>query len=102
MYESNNNNSEYFRGQDSDLFILHQRCLLHKINSPIGFTRKGSTYILNRQHIDLYEVFSKTIIKNSVFDKAYRTNGLNDVGLALVGVGKYDNMQNTYKRTQQA
>ena len=97
----NNNNSELFRGQDSDLFILHQRCLLHKINSPIGFTRKGSPYVLNRQHIDLYEVFSKNIIKNSVFDKAYRTNGLNDVGLALVRVGKYDNVQNTCKRTQQ-
>jgi DNA polymerase elongation subunit (family B) len=77
-------------GRDSDFFILHQRCLLYHLVSPIEMKR---TYCRladpNKKHIDLNKVFDKTIIQNGVFEGKYRTTDLNSVSLALLGRGKY-------------
>jgi DNA polymerase elongation subunit (family B) len=78
------------KGRDSDFFILHQRCLLYGLRSPIevkqSYTRLADT---NKKHIDLVKVFDKTIIQEGVFEGKYRTTDLNTVSLELLGLGKY-------------
>jgi DNA polymerase, archaea type len=77
-------------GRDSDFFILHQRCLLYHLNSPIEVRKTYSRLVdPNKQHIDLNYVFSKSIIQNGVFEGKYRTTDLDSVSQALLGVGKY-------------
>jgi DNA polymerase elongation subunit (family B) len=78
------------RGHDSDFFVLHQRCLLHHLNSPIE-VKKTYTRLIdsNKKHIDLNKVFGKTIIQNGVFEGKYRTSDLGSVSQALLGIGKY-------------
>jgi DNA polymerase, archaea type len=77
-------------GCDSDFFILHQRCMLYHLDSPIQvnktYTRIADS---NKKHIDLNRVFSKAIIQNGVFEGRYRTTDLDSVSQALLGVGKY-------------
>jgi DNA polymerase, archaea type len=78
------------KGRDSDFFVLHERCILHHLPSPIEvkktYTRLADS---NKKHIDLHKVFSKTIIQNDVFEGRYRTTDLNSVSRALLGLGKY-------------
>ena len=86
---------ERIRGRDSDFFILHQRCLVYNIDSPfevndtyVGIKKNSSS----GDHIDLFKIFEKAIIKENVFGGKYRTTGLEAVSLALLGAGKYDGM----------
>jgi DNA polymerase, archaea type len=78
------------RGRDSDLFILHQRCIFHQLSSPVEvkktYTRLKDS---NKKHIDLCRVFSKPIVQNNLFEGRYRTTGLDSVSHALLGMGKY-------------
>jgi len=78
------------RGRDSDFFVLHQRCLLYHLKSPVEvkdtYARLADS---NKKHIDLHRVFSKSIIQNGVFEGRYRTTDLDSVSQALLGVGKY-------------
>jgi DNA polymerase I len=83
-----------FEGWYSDLFLLHQRCIHHEIEnlSPIAIGERNNTPYFKDQgkrHIDLYKIYSKEIIKDSVFNKKYRTDKLNDVAQNLIGFGKY-------------
>lgn len=78
------------KGRDSDFFILHQRCLLYHLVSPIEMKRMYCSLAdPNKKHIDLNKVFDKTIIQNGVFEGKYRTTDLDSVSLALLGLGKY-------------
>jgi DNA polymerase I len=77
------------QGFDSDLTVLHKRCLKYSIPSPIGFTASGRPYIKGRIHIDLYEVFNKQMVKSTFFKNRYRTPRLDDVSKALLGHGKF-------------
>src|ERR671919_1803903 len=81
------------RGRDSDLFILHQRCLLYDLQSPVELRK---TYARlnpkNKKHIDLFKVFEKPIIQNGVFEGRYRTTDLNSVSLSLLHLGKYSDL----------
>lgn len=79
------------KGRDSDLFILHQRCIFHHLRSPVEVTKKY-TRLTNKKHIDLELVFSKPSIQNSMFEGKYRTTDLKSVSQALLGVGKYDDL----------
>jgi DNA polymerase elongation subunit (family B) len=78
------------KGRDSDFFILHQRCTLYHLISPIEVKK---TYARlkdsNKKHIDLNKVFGKTIIQDRVFEGRYRTTDLDSVSRALLGLGKY-------------
>ncbi|MFY9871271.1 MAG: DNA polymerase domain-containing protein [Candidatus Nitrosopolaris sp.] len=78
------------KGRDSDFFILHQRCTLYHLISPIEVKK---TYARlkdsNKKHIDLNKVFGKTIIQDAVFEGRYRTTDLDSVSRALLGLGKY-------------
>src|SRR5207249_5678371 len=90
----NNKKKGKYEGQYSDLFLLHQRCICHEIEdlSPIALGERNNTPYLRdneKKHIDLYKIYSKEIIKNGVFNKKYRTDRLEDVGLSLSGIGKY-------------
>jgi len=78
------------RGHDSDLFVLHQRCILHHLSSPVEVKKTYARLTdFNKKHIDLNRVFSKPIVQNGVFEGRYRTTDLDSVSLALLGMGKY-------------
>jgi DNA polymerase I len=84
------------KGRDSDFFILYQRCLFYKLDSPfeIGYNK---TYITIRKdfgnkHIDLIKVFEKQIIKDNVFDGKYKTASLDAISSSLLGISKYEKM----------
>lgn len=81
------------RGRDSDLFILHQRCLLYGLRSPIEL-RKTYAQLKdkNKKHINLIRVFEKPIIQNGVFGGIYRTTDLNTVSASLLHIGKYSDL----------
>jgi DNA polymerase, archaea type len=81
------------KGRDSDFFILHQRCMLYHLTSPIEVKKTYARLVdSNKKHIDLHKVFSKPIIQDSVFEEKYRTTDLDSVSQALLGVGKYDKL----------
>jgi hypothetical protein len=83
---------DYLDGRDSDFFILDKRCELHKIESPIAYSKSRSSTFLydrNRKHIDLCKVYGKEIIQKGVFNDKYRTLQLDEVGEALLNVGKF-------------
>lgn len=77
------------KGRDSDFFILHQRCTLYHLISPIEVRKTYALKDSNKKHIDLYKVFGKTIIQDGVFEGRYRTTDLDSVSRALLGLGKY-------------
>src|SRR5215469_5425902 len=78
------------RGRDSDLFVLHQRCIFYHLSSPVEVKK---TYARlkdpNKKHIDLCRVFEKPIVQNNLFEGRYRTPGLDSVSHVLLGMGKY-------------
>jgi DNA polymerase elongation subunit (family B) len=81
------------RGRDSDLFILHQRCLLYGVQSPIELRKTYAQFKdKNKKHIDLFKVFEKPIIQNGVFEGRYRTTDLNTVSISLLHIGKYSDL----------
>jgi DNA polymerase elongation subunit (family B) len=83
---------DYLDGRDSDFFILDRRCEFHNIPSPIAYSQSGSSTFLydrSRKHIDLCKVYGKEIIQKGVFNDKYRTLQLDEVGQALLGVGKF-------------
>ncbi|MGC2573368.1 MAG: DNA polymerase domain-containing protein, partial [Candidatus Nitrosopolaris sp.] len=80
------------RGRDSDLFVLHQRCIFHHLSSPVEVKERYARLTdSNKKHIDLHNVFSQPIVQNGVFEGRYRTTDLDTVSRALLGasVGKY-------------
>jgi Bifunctional DNA primase/polymerase, N-terminal len=87
---------EYLDGVDSDLVVLHNRCLANCIESIIDFNNKGIPYIRGQKHIDLHSVFGKPMVQTTIFKNAYRTLKLDEVSKAVLGdsiegggVGKY-------------
>jgi len=81
------------KGHDSDLFILHQRCLLYGLQSPVELRKTYARLnCRDMQHIDLVKVFEKPIIQNGVFEGKYRTTDLNTVGISLLHISKYSNL----------
>src|SRR5919107_1760868 len=86
------NTGDYLDGRDSDFLILDRRCEFHNIPSPIAYSKSGSSTFLydrRRKHIDLCKVYGKEIIQKGVFNDKYRTLQLEEVGEALLGVGKF-------------
>jgi hypothetical protein len=85
-----------FKGRDSDLFILHQRCQLYGLDSPFE-VKKTYVKLINdsnendSKHIDLNKVFDKKVIRSGVFEDEYRTIDLDTVSKSLFGVGNMVN-----------
>ncbi|MGA7900959.1 MAG: hypothetical protein WCA39_19100 [Nitrososphaeraceae archaeon] len=97
-YEYNEAANEYVKldGIYTDYFILHQRCLFYGIFSPIRLLTSGRTALLKNEKkatIDLGRVFEKQIIKGKggLLKGRYRTNHLDEVGSALLGISKFEN-----------
>jgi len=88
-----NEKGDRVRGRNSDLFILHQRCLLYSLKSPIELRKTYAQFKdRNKKHIDLVKVFEKPIIQNGVLEGRYRTTDLNSVSISLLHFGKYSNL----------
>jgi DNA polymerase, archaea type len=86
------NTGDYLDGRDLDFFILDKRCEFHNIPSPIAYSKsRSSTFLYNksRKHIDLCKVYGKEIIQKGVFNDKYRILQLDEVGRALLDVGKF-------------
>jgi DNA polymerase family B len=78
------------RGHNSDLFLLHQRCIFHHLSSPVELKKTYARFKdPNKKHIDLYKVFENPIVQRDLFDEKYRTTALDAVSRVLLGVGKY-------------
>jgi DNA polymerase, archaea type len=76
---------EYLDGIDSDLAVLHNRCLANDVDSIVEFNYAGIPYIRNQAHIDLYNVFGKPIVQTTIFKNAYRTLKLDEVSKVVLG-----------------
>jgi DNA polymerase elongation subunit (family B) len=81
------NNAE--TAKNSDLAILHERCIANDIQSIVSLSRNGVPYIGYPKHIDLCNVYSKVMVQDTIYKKAYRTHKLDEVSKALLGYGKY-------------
>jgi hypothetical protein len=75
---------EYLDGVDSDLAVLHSRCLANGVDSIIDFNNAGIPYIRSQTHIDLHSVFGKPMVQTTIFKNAYRTLKLDDVSKAVL------------------
>jgi hypothetical protein len=67
------------------LAILHERCIANDIQSIVSL----GPHIGYPKHIDLCNVYSKVMVQETIYKKAYRTHKLDDVSKALLGYGKY-------------
>ena len=79
-----------FNGDDFDFRYLWNRAQRKGFNRkdvPIEMGRETAT-IKNGIHIDLYKFFFNRSIQVYAFGQKYRENTLNEIGLALLGVGK--------------
>jgi DNA polymerase I len=81
------NNAE--SAKNSDLAILHERCIANDIPSIVSLGRNGMPHIGYPKHIDLCNVYSKVMVQDIIYKKAYRTHKLDEVSKVLVGYGKY-------------
>jgi DNA polymerase elongation subunit (family B) len=84
------NNAE--SAKKSDLSILHNRCIANDIESIVSLGPKGIPYIGHPKHIDLCNVYSKALVQDTIYKKAYRTHKLDEVSKALLGHGKYKDL----------
>jgi DNA polymerase, archaea type len=84
------NNAE--SAKKSDLSILHQRCIANDIESIISLSPRGVPYIGHPKHVDLCNVYSKVMVPDTIYKKAYRTHKLDEVSRTLLGHGKYKDL----------
>jgi DNA polymerase elongation subunit (family B) len=75
---------EYIDGVDSDLAVLHNRCLANGVDSIVDFNSAGIPYIRGQKHIDLYNVFGKPLVQTTIFKNTYRTLKLEEVSKAVL------------------
>ena len=79
---------DYLDGHNSDLSILHNRCIANDVDTIVDFNSVGIPYIRGQTHIDLYNVFGKPMIQTTIFKNKYRTLKLNDVSKAVLSLGE--------------
>jgi hypothetical protein len=83
---------EHLDGVDSDLAVLHSRCLANDIDSIVDVST-GIPYLRGQKHIDLHSVFSKPMVQTTIFKNAYRSLKLDEVSKAVLEnhkeTGKY-------------
>lgn len=85
-------NGNFTNDVQCDLGVLYERCQANGIDNIIFKSKKGSrTYysIPGLNQIDLYQVYSKAMVQDTIYNRIYRTHKLNDVSNALLGCGKY-------------
>ena len=72
-------------GVDSDLAVLHNRCIANGVDSIVDFNNAGIPYIRGQKHIDLHSVFGKPMVQTTIFKNAYRTLKLDEVSKTVLG-----------------
>ena len=82
---------EYLDGVDSDLVVLHNRCVANNVDSIIDFNSAGIPYIRSQTHIDLHNVFGKPMVQTTIFKNAYRTLRLGEV--SKVVLSEHENLE---------
>jgi DNA polymerase elongation subunit (family B) len=86
---------EHLDGVDSDLAVLHSRCLANGIDSIVDFSTR-IPHIRGQKHIDLHSVFGKPMVQTAIFNNAYRTLKLDEVSKAVLEddkeAGKYNGL----------
>ena len=86
---------EHLDGFDSDLAVLHSRCLANGIDSIIDISTKVPR-VRGKKHIDLHSVFAKPMVQTTIFKNTYRTLKLDEVSKAVLGngneAGKYNGL----------
>ena len=78
-----------------DLEILYERCLANNFETVVEKKQSGNWvnyYVAEAFHIDLYSIYRKLLVKNTIYHSAYRTNKLDDVSKTLLGYGKYKDL----------
>ncbi len=65
--------------------MLHNRCLANGVDSIVDFNSAGIPYIRGQKHIDLYNVFEKPMVQNTIFKNAYRALKLDEVSKTVLG-----------------
>jgi DNA polymerase elongation subunit (family B) len=75
---------EYLDGVDSDLAILHNRCVANDVDSMVNFSSTGVPYVRSHTHVDLHNIFSKPMIQTSIFRNSYRTLRLDEVSKVVL------------------
>lgn len=78
----------YSTGSNSDIPTLNRNWLNHGIQSIINEERLIAEPFPQRKHVDLYRVFDKLMVKNYIYQNAYKSMKLEDVAQALLGEGK--------------
>lgn len=101
-----------YEGKDSDLKVLDYVCRYYNIPSIITLDRRGTPYVngydiylcslnpyyraLNKfgryYHIDLYQVYKKLLVRQFVYNNKYKSLSLDSVCRAILGEGKYENL----------
>jgi len=71
-------------GVDSDLAVLHNRCIANEVDSVVEFNTAGIPSIRGQTHIDLHNVFGKPMVQATIFKNAYRTLKLDEVSKAVL------------------
>lgn len=114
-----------YEGKDSDLKVLDSVCRYYDIPSIITLDRRGMPYLsgynlnlckknsyyrdLNKfyryYHIDLYQVYKKPLVRQSIYNNRYKNLGLDSICKAIMGEGKVENLdgvkiQNLSKKEQ--
>lgn len=90
----------YSTGPDSDLDILYERSIKNFILPIVVKKTNGKGYprIKEREHIDLYRIFEKQMIK-TLYDNKYKSLKLDDVARALLGRGKKGSAKDAHTYT---
>jgi hypothetical protein len=84
--------NNFTRDVQCDFGILYERCEANGIDNLVDKSITGRRIyysIRPLKHIDLYQVYRKAMVQDTIYDRAYRTHKLNDVSEALLGHGKY-------------
>ena len=92
---SNDDNNSFINDVQCDIGILYERCQANGIDNIIFKSKKASrTYysIPGLNHIDLYQVYSKAMVQDTIYNRAYRTHKLDEVSKAILGYGKYKDL----------
>jgi DNA polymerase, archaea type len=83
------------KGIDSDFVVYNARCIHNDVSSIVDISSFGKPYLKRHLHIDLANVYGKQIVMNDLCRRKYRTSGLNEVSLAMLGPsvgGKYQHL----------
>jgi DNA polymerase, archaea type len=102
-------------GKDSDLKVIDSVCRYYNIPSIIASDRRGIPYVRGYDydlirispehasqnkfdwyyHIDLFQVYRKPMVKSIIYGNKYKSLGLDAVCKAVIGEGKYQNLDGT-------